>query len=747
MSITVSQLIGLVTIRGVESSIVGLERVGGATDLAGAKLGLLAVGATVVAGVALAAFGAKVASMAGDFEQATETLVTGAGEQQAALGKVRQGILSVAVDTATPTKNLIDAMFLIESAGYRGAAGLTVLKDAAEEARVGNADLGKVADVLTTVLHNYHLSVADAVPVLNSFNRTVADGKMYLDDLNAALTNVLPAASAAHVSLSDVEGALAAMSLAGDKGASAGTHLSQMFLSLEKPTSAATKVLRSIGLTTQGISTEMQKSLPDAIQMIYDALAKKFPPGSAAFNAAAATIVGGTRQMKAWNELTGQSFDDLKSKTADIAGSMQKSGQAVTGWDKVQGEFNFKIAKAGEVLETMGIKVGTLLLPILGRLADWFTGTAAPALTRFGNWIMNVGIPALRAFGDWIRTHVITAAQAMSTFFQSHILPVLQMIGSFLATTFAPLWKQLVAVWQSQILPSLKQLWDALTPLLPVLKMIGGIILGVVIVAIGLFIGVLGGLLKALSGLLQGVATVIGGMVRFFTGGIQIISGLIKFFVDLATGNFKNLGNDLHSIWNGIVNMFRGVWEVIKGIFQGAWNAISGFVSGLITGVIGFFGHLKDMLVGHSIVPDIVNGILRWFGQLPGKLFGLAVQMVQGLINGIGSMAGGFASALGNMVHNAVGNIPGLGGILSGLHILGYQHGGPVMQTGLAMVHKGEFVVPAGGWHGGYSGGSSSASTAALQPINLYIDGYRLATVLLPHQVTAIRNHVGIVNL
>src|SRR5216684_216410 len=374
---------------------------------------------------------------------------------------------------------------------------------------------------------------------------------------------------------------------------------------------------------------------------------------------------------------------------------------------------------------------------------------------------------------------VSLAVRDTAGFFQAHIWPILQTIGSFLAATFVPLWTQLVNVWNNSLLPSLKQLWGALQPLLPVFAAIGGIILGVVVVALGIFVGVLGGVLKALAGLLQGVATVIAGMVQAFTGFVQVISGIIKFFVDLATGNFKNLGNDLHSIWNGIINIFGGAWKMIEGIFQGAWNAISGFVGGMVTGIIGFFTHLAATLVGHSIIPDMINAIVGWFLSLPGKAlnaigslagnlvsffgglarnaltWGLNIisNLAGGIINGIWSSLGNAMSAIGNFIHDHLPHSPAKMGPLRDLAkqgslipeqiAQGIMSGIPKLQPSLnLMLTPHASFTPSDSTR---AGASSSPST--MQPIILQIDGYQLARILMPHVVGAIRNNLAINNL
>jgi len=101
-----------------------------------AKFGL-ALAAIAVVAVATGLFVA--AKAAGDFQNKMTALKTGAGELQGNMALVSDGILKMAGQVGESAGALADGMFMIESAGYHGAAGLQVLQAAAEGARVGNA--------------------------------------------------------------------------------------------------------------------------------------------------------------------------------------------------------------------------------------------------------------------------------------------------------------------------------------------------------------------------------------------------------------------------------------------------------------------------------------------------------------------------------------------------------------------------------------------------------------------------------
>src|SRR5258708_26625166 len=209
-------------------------------------------------------------------------------------------------------------MYMIESAGFHGAAGLLVLKAAAEGAKVGNADLAAVANGVTTALTDYHLSASQAVAVTNDLIATVAAGKTHMQDLATALATILPTSSAVGVSLRDTSAAMATMTGEGTNAASAATYLRQLLIALEAPAAKGAKALKEIGLTTGEVSSEMRKSLPGALQLIMDHLADTYTVGSPQYIEALKNIAGGSRQMQGILELTGtylQTFKDNRKST------------------------------------------------------------------------------------------------------------------------------------------------------------------------------------------------------------------------------------------------------------------------------------------------------------------------------------------------------------------------------------------------------------------------------------------------
>ncbi len=829
----------------------GIGEVAAAEDEAAASAGGMEAGlggmgmGLGLAAVAAGMLGEHVLSMAGNFEEGLTQLVTGAGESQNAIAGVGQSILQMAQDTGESTTQLEQGMYQIESAGYHGAAGLQVLQVAAEGAQVGNAQLNDVGNVLTTMLTDYHMKASDAAEAMNALTETVASGKTHLQDLAGSMGSVLPLAASLGIQFPQVAAAIATMTNHGMDAQRASMNLANAIRSLAAPNATAQSSMQAVGLSAQQLhDTLSHQGLQAAIEEVNDAINKKFPAGSVQAVEAFKAIMGGATGYNVALMLTGKNSKEFDNDIKNIAASMSGGSKAVTGWAKVQQDFNFQINHAKEVLEVLGIQIGTALEPVVGRLAGVFSNTVIPAIVAFTH-NSSLFIPVLAGLGAAIIAFTVSALAPMAVavvaatwpflaigaavagvvaifkhfydtsagfrsfinglisglqeawktvssgflpamrevgkVIQSDVFPILQQIGSWLLSTFKPVWQQLVDVWQQQLVPTFHLLINSLKPALPLFEAIGMIVGTLVVVAMGLLVGIITGVVRAFANLVGSLAIVFGGIIKIISGGVAVIGGILSFFTDLLTGNFSNLGNDLTHIMQGIVTMFSGAWDVISGIFRAVFGVIWGLVSGFVEGVIGFFQHLFDALVGHSIIPDMVNAIVQWFAQLPGRALAAVQSLASGiggfftnlasqaltwgrdlignLIQGIQNMAGNLSSAVSNIAQNIAKFLhfskPDVGPLSSidrwmdemgDLLKKGLQAQSPKLATAsLSLANSIALVQP----RAGALGLSSPSVTVQLpqgqgQPIILQLDGRTLAKGLLPYTTAAVRNATGV---
>jgi TP901 family phage tail tape measure protein len=354
-----------------------MSKFGASADTAGEKFKHLAnTASTAVVGAGLA-IGAASIKMGMDFETATTQLVTGAGESEAALEDVRKGILAMAGKVGQTPVELAKGLYMIESAGYHGAAGLKVLEASAQGAATGGTDMATVANAVTTAMNDYHAPMDSANQVTSALIATVASGKTHLEDLSNSLGRVLPTASALKVPLASVLGSVAALTNTGMSARLATTDLNAAMVGLAAPSSTASKAMQAFGLSSQQLVSMMQdpqKGVAYAFEVVTEHIAKKFPVGSAAYLAALKEITGGTMGMKVALDLTGGSFKTTQQNVKNISDAYKNGKKDVQGFDKAQKDAKFQLDQLKASGASILTNVGLALLPAVTDVAKWAQG-------------------------------------------------------------------------------------------------------------------------------------------------------------------------------------------------------------------------------------------------------------------------------------------------------------------------------------------------------------------------------------
>lgn len=638
---------------GAQQVLGSIQQLAGALTGGGGLVGALAGVGIAAAGAAIG-IGVTAVKAAGDFQEQLTSLVTGAGEAQSNIKAVGDGILDMSIQTGTSTKQLTDGMYMIESAGFHGAAGLSVLKAAAQGAKVGNADLGTVANAVTTILTDYHMSANQASAATSALVTTVADGKTHMQDLSSAMGSVLPLASSLGISFPQVAGGIAVMTNAGMQAQRASMNLANAIRSLSAPNATAQKSMQAVGLTAQQLKDTLStQGLTGAIQLVEKHVGSTFPAGSVQAVAAFKNIMGGATGYNVALMLGGKNMAAYEANVQNISAAMKNGKGDVQGWSEVQQDFNFKVAQAQQALNVLMIRIGQQLLPVVTQLLS----AMLPVITAFTQWLTG-GQAAAQA------TSIFSTVVKAVTPAVQETQKILQQVGAFLRATFVPAWQQVVSIFNSQIRPAFAQLMTALAPVVPMIEAIA-IILGAVLV------GAIGAVIKVFGAMLPPIASAIAAVIRILTGLVQFVVGVVSFLVDLVTGHFDKLSGDIALIWTGIKNIFLGIWQDICALFQAFIGVVTALCSGFVQGIVGFFQNLADILVGHSIVPDMINSIINYFANLPGQALS-AVSSLVGMLGGffsnlaaqalswganiVNSIASGISSAAGS-VTSAISNV------------------------------------------------------------------------------------------
>jgi phage-related protein len=384
---------------------------------------------------------------------------------------------------------------------------------------------------------------------------------------------------------------------------------------------------------------------------------------------ALAAVVAGV--ILAYNKF--KPFHDLVDRLATlIRGVFLSALNAVTAaWTQFVNAF-----KTGQT-EDEGTKLERLALILRA---------VVPLLVDLGRAFMENVVPALKLAGGTILQSLKSAWESLSVTFREQIMPALRELGASL----------------QDLMPQLQELWVQLQPVLKVLGIIALVITAVLIAAIYLLakvfltvllpaaiiiitrgfqvlinvcqflieilIIVVGTAIKFASGLVGAIQGAVQGVSKMISGLVQVVKGVFNTIAGLVTGDWTRA-------WNGAKQVVTGFKNIIVGLLKSMSSIVLGVIKGLVSGIVNFFKGLYNTLVGHSIVPDLVNAIIRYIATLPGRAAGalasFGAQVLSRIRSGMTSMLNGIKTGINSAVslmrslpgkmRSALGN---LGGIL-----------------------------------------------------------------------------------
>ncbi len=652
----------------------------------------------LVGGMALVA-GIQAVQSASQFQGTMLKVQALAGVSAKDANAASDAIINMAGKVGQSPQKLADGLYYIASAGYSAKDSLQILEASAKAASVGMTDTQTVANAVTASMKAMNIPASEINHVMDVMTKTVSTGKTEWADYATVIGKISLNASQAKVSFNEANAAFATLTNVMPTSKAAADSLNAL-LQTSSRFDLLTSRAKALHIT---FDTAKYKTLDFVGKLRY---LQEVTGGNAE---TIAKLLGRQNAQAAMTALLTGGAQGYTDALKGIDGASEGAGAAQDAFAKVQQGLEFRMQQARAAVEALSVKVGTMLLPVLSDvmgvitpLIDGFTSWisnmdhARPVLIGLGVaiavgllpvvWSLAAGVIAatwpflliagavagavaifqhfyetsapfkqfidnlvrgVQQFVSMVQENFIPTMKQIGTWLQANVLPILQQIGNFLASTFQPVWQNLVNLWNSQLLPLFKQLWGAIQPALPALKLLGALLLGVVGVAFVLLIGIIAGVIRAIATVLSDIASAIGGIVQIITGIVQVVMGIVRVIYDIFTGNFKDLGSALGSIWQGILNIFGGVFQVLGSLLHAVFGGIASFLGGFTDTVLGIFTGFKTK------TSDVWHGITSAIG---GFFSGLGTK-VHDMLSGIGQGIGNFFSGLGSMVHQGLQNL------------------------------------------------------------------------------------------
>lgn len=298
------------------------------------------------------------------------------------------------------------------------------------------------------------------------------------------------------------------------------------------------------------------------------------------------------------------------------------------------------------------------LLPVVSQMITDLGPLLTPVLQIVGQLFKDIA-PVV---GDLGRRLLPPFAKLVKTVADAFTLlaPVLDKAMQQLGTQgLTPIVDGLVTIFADFVQNGATQFMQGLTMLMPVIPQLVPLI-----VQLGQSIGQV---LTAIAPLLPQLMTMSTQMaLQLLPALLPLLPPLITLstlFLQLATGVLTKV---VIPALSGVISFMK----TMRHAFQPAIDAVK-----WLTGTISrAFESLSDHLVGHSVIPDMINSIVRWFAGLPGKawrvLSGLAgsiagrawdagASMVRAITSGLSSAVSWISGLPGRAV-NALGDLSGV---------------------------------------------------------------------------------------
>lgn len=497
------------------------------------------VTAPIVAGYTAAAK----ASM--DFSDAMAKVSTLADESQVTVKDLSKEILNLSNQSGKSAGDLAEAAYQALSASVETKDVISFLQGASGLAKAGFLETADAVDVLTTIINAYGMSAADANVIADQLIQTQNDGKTTVNELAAAMGQVIPTAAALNVPLDQLNAAYAALTMQGINTANATTAIKATLNELSKEGSTTANILKEKTGKTFGELMRDGKTLGDVIGILSDSVGGN----SEEFK----NLFGNVRAGQGALALLNYGIDRYNAEAEAMVNSTGNVEQAL---DKLATP-GAAARKALNELVNVGIQIGDVLAPYIQKAAVFIQGL----LDKFNSLSPQT-------------QKIIVAVGAIAAV----IGPLLTVLGT---------------------------LMSVIGTVISTIGTIAPIITGAIVPAIGAVIaivGPLGAIFLAVAAAIMAAALIIyknwdkikakavelkAKLVAIWNGIKTSVSSTVSGMVSAVRNKWNAMKAAVTSIAKGIAKSVKSAWATLKSSVASTWNGIKNAITRPIQAAVG----------------------------------------------------------------------------------------------------------------------------------------------------------------
>lgn len=295
------------------------------------------------------------------FETAMNNVNVIARESDADFANTTESIKDMAIEMGKQPVDLADALFNLNSAGFKGKAGLDVLNVASKSAVGGLVSTELAAKSISSSLNAYGLSSAHASDAADVLFKTNELGVTTFAELASNMGKVLPTANSLGVDLGQVGAAMATMTRGGIGTAEATTSLNQVLLKILKPTKEMGDVFAATEHKT-GAAMIAAEGLSGVLKLVRESAiaagegAKPLEDGLGKLGFTETALLG-------INSLLRDNMQEFTNDLEAVATSAGRAGAAQDAFDKNSQGVARRLAELKALVTVTAIEIADVLEP------------------------------------------------------------------------------------------------------------------------------------------------------------------------------------------------------------------------------------------------------------------------------------------------------------------------------------------------------------------------------------------------
>ncbi|MGL4483576.1 MAG: phage tail tape measure protein, partial [Anaerovoracaceae bacterium] len=237
-----------------------------------------------------------------------------------------------------------------------------VLSTAAKLSVAGFTSFGGAINALSSVMNAYKMEASEATKVSDMLMQVQNRGVVDINELQAVLSSVVPAAAAMKIEFKDVAAAIATMTSNKIPAAQATTQLKAAFAELAKEGTTVSKNFKEI----TGVSFQTFIAQGGTVAEAFDLIAR----GAETSGKSLFDVFGSIDAAGAVINLTGANADKFSN---NLKGMEEAAGTTQKGFEKMSESFSFQIEVLKERALVGARSIGEQLTPKVRELVEWIS--------------------------------------------------------------------------------------------------------------------------------------------------------------------------------------------------------------------------------------------------------------------------------------------------------------------------------------------------------------------------------------